>query len=220
MGQAYPRHTDHRDSNTSLAVLTFTKCSFSSKAKSWDSRQSQDHGETVDGSVSGPPPHHGPRCRSSLKVAFRPRRNKTSAVPYRGAAHVPTNARPSAHQHHPRLLVRYKLWVQEWQSSAAVENPCDSNAWGRKHCLGMVCLNMMLPSGVTSRQSPLPALRLANSNPLTAATQLGTTHGGYCDAGCGLQAKPIPESDQDGIGALTESRPHLQNCSGSASDEG
>lgn len=109
-----PAHRSPWQQHAIVAVLTFTKCSFSSKAKSWDSRQSQDHGETVDGSVSGPPPHHGSRCRSSLKVAFRPRRNKTSAVPYRGAAHVPTNARASAHQHHPRLLVRHKLWVQEW----------------------------------------------------------------------------------------------------------
>lgn len=51
MGQAYPRHTDHHRSSTSLAVQTFTKCSFSSKAKSWDARQSQDDGETVDGSL-------------------------------------------------------------------------------------------------------------------------------------------------------------------------
>lgn len=41
MGQAYPRHTDHQDSRTLLAVLAFTRCSSSSKAKSWDSRQSQ-----------------------------------------------------------------------------------------------------------------------------------------------------------------------------------
>lgn len=93
LGRAWPRNTDHPGSNTSLAVLTFTKCSFSSKAKSWDSRQDQRYGEAVDGFVSGPPPHHDSRGRSSLKVASRPRRNKTSAVPYRGAAHVPTNTR-------------------------------------------------------------------------------------------------------------------------------
>lgn len=40
-GASLSQHTDHHDSNTSLAALRLTKYSFSSKAKSWDSRQSQ-----------------------------------------------------------------------------------------------------------------------------------------------------------------------------------
>lgn len=83
----------HNGSNTSIAVLTYTKCSFSSKAKSWDSQPSQAAWGNSRRLCQWPTATSRSRGRSSLKVAFRPRRNKTSAVPYRGAAHVPTNAR-------------------------------------------------------------------------------------------------------------------------------